>query len=48
VVNRYLWAGVALVALAYLLMAFVKEFLPFFIVTAVLLGIYSVMFRKRW
>lgn len=47
-VNRYLWAGVAVVALAYGLMAFVREFLPVFIVFAVLVGIYSVMFKKRW
>ena len=43
-----LWAGVALVALAYLLMGFVKEFLPILIVGFVVYVVIGVMFRRKW
>jgi type III secretory pathway component EscV len=43
-----LWAGVAVAALAYMLMALIKAFLPMFIVLAVLVCAYSLLFRRKW
>ena len=46
--NRYIWAGVGIVVLAYALMAFVSQFLPLFITGVVLLGLFNFIFKKRW
>lgn len=46
--NRYIWGGVGVVLLAYVLMAFVQEFLPVFVVVAVMVGIYRLVFKKHW
>lgn len=47
-VNRYIWAAVGVVVLAYVLMAFVKAAMPLLIVAVVMAGIYKVIFKKSW
>jgi hypothetical protein len=46
-VRNWIWMGVGLVLLAFLLMEFVKSIIPVLVVAIVLYVIYSVMFRRR-
>jgi len=46
-VNAFIWGGLGLVALAYILMALVQDLLPFLLVAVVLVVIYRVMFNRR-
>lgn len=47
-IRSWIWAGIGLVFLAYMLMALVKAFLPLLIVIGVIAGLYSVIFKRRW
>lgn len=46
--NRYIWSAVGVVALAYVLMAFVLEFLPVFFVIVAVVCIYKFIFKRPW
>jgi hypothetical protein len=45
--NRYIWSAVGVVCLAYVLMAVVKELLPFVIIAVIASLIFRILFRRR-